>query len=134
MARRVFPNKIAPTSRTYRPGKLPETRFQGLNGSVSFVQYGQNFVDAELSLNFANINDEKVLEILQHYSSVVGDDWVTFSPSNGLQGMSADLVDNGIETGKEILKWRYKQPPQVQSVYPGISSVQLQFIGVLYGV
>ena len=133
MAQRIFPAQISPTSRTYRPGKLPETRFQGLNGAVSFVQYGNNFVDAELTLNFANINDDKVLEILQHYSSVVGDDWVAFSPSNGLQGMGADLVNNGIETGTKILKWRYQEPPQVQSIYPGISSVQLQFIGVLYG-
>jgi hypothetical protein len=133
MAQRIFPTQIPPTSRTYRPGKLPETQFKSLNGSVSFVQYGNNFVDAELSMSFANINDDKVLQILQHYSSVVGDDWVTFSPTTGLQGMGADLVANGIETGKELLRWRYKEPPQVQSIYPGISSVQLQFIGVLYG-
>ena len=133
MAQRIFPSQISPTSRSYRPGKLPSTEFKALNGAVSFVQYGNHFVDAELSLNFANINDDIVLQILQHYSSVVGDDWVTFSPSNGLQGMGADLVNNGIETGKKILKWRYKEPPQVQSIYPGISSVQLQFIGVLYG-
>ena len=133
MAQRIFPARISPTSRSYRPGKLPETRFQGLNGAVSFVQYGNSFVDAELTLNFANIDDEKVLVILQHYSSVIDDDWVTFSPSNGLQGMGADLVTNGIETGTKILKWRYQEPPQVQSIYPGISSVQLQFVGVLYG-
>ena len=133
MAQRIFPGQIAPTSRSYRPGKLPETKFQALNGAVSFVQYGNHFVDAELSLNFANINDDKVLQILQHYSSVVGDDWVAFSQANGLQGMGADLVNNGIETGKELLRWRYKEPPQVQSIYPGVSTVQLQFIGFLYG-
>ena len=133
MATRQFPGNIPPTSRSFRPGKLPETKFQALNGAVSFVQYGQNFVDAELTLNFANINDDKVLEILQHYSSVVGDDHVAFGPVRGFQGMATDLINNGIESGRELLRWRYKEPPQVQSVYPGISSVQLAFIGVLYG-
>ena len=133
MPKRMFPGQISPTSRTYRPGKLPETKFQALNGAVSFVQYGNRFVDAELSLNFANINDDQVLQILQHYSSVVGDDWVVFSRTSGLQGMEGDLVNNGIETGGELLKWRYKEPPQVQSIYPGISSVQLQFVGFSYG-
>ena len=51
-----FPDYIIPTSRTYKPGKLPETEFTSRNGSTSFVQYGQNFVNAELTLNFANIN------------------------------------------------------------------------------
>ena len=133
MATRQFPVSIPPTSRSFRPGKLPETKFQALNGAVSFVQYGQNFVDAELTLNFANINDDKVLEILQHYSSVVGDDHVAFGPGRGFQGMASDLINNGIESGRDLLRWRYKEPPQVQSVYPGISSVQLQFVGVLYG-
>ena len=129
-----FPDYIIPTSRTYKPGKFPETRFEARNGSTSFVQYGQNFVDAELTLNFANINDGQVLEILQHYSSVVGDDYVRFGRAKGFQGMGIDLFENGIESGDDLLRWRYKEPPQVQSVYPGISSVQLQFIGVLYGV
>jgi len=133
MAGRAFPDHIPPTSRSYRPGKLPETKFQALNGAVSFVQYGQNFVDAELTLNFANINDDKVLEILQHYSSVVGDDYVRFGRAKGFQGMAIDLLEKGIESGDDLLRWRYKEPPQVQSVYPGISSVQLAFIGVLYG-
>ena len=133
MALRNFPANISPTSRSYRPGKLPETVFQAQDGSRSYVSYGQNFVDAELTLNFANINDGEVLEILQHYASTTGNDSVLFSAAQGFQGMDADLVNNGIEKGNDLLRWRYKDPPQVQSVYPGISSVQLQFIGVLYG-
>ena len=133
MALRNFPANISPTSRSYRPGKLPETVFQAQDGSRSYVSYGQNFVDAELTLNFANINDGEVLEILQHYASITGNDSVLFSAAQGFQGMDADLVNNGIEKGNDLLRWRYKDPPQVQSVYPGISSVQLQFIGVLYG-
>jgi hypothetical protein len=133
MTLRSFPTGISPTSRSYRPGKLPETVFQAQNGAKSFVSYGQNFVDAELTLNFANINDDKVLEILQHYASVTGNDSVLFSAAQGFQGMDADLVNNGIENGNDLLRWRYSEAPQVQSIYPGVSTVQLQFVGVLYG-
>ena len=133
MAKRNFPEGIPPTSRSYKPGRIPETVFEAQNGSVSFVQYGQNFVNAELTLNFANISDDNAAVILQHYASVLNDDYVAFGASQGLQGMGSELMQNGIETGNELLKWRYSQAPQVQSIYPGVSSVQLQFIGVLYG-
>ena len=133
MAVRTFPEGIPPTSRSYKPGRVPETVFEAQNGSVSFVQYGQNFVNAELTLNFANISDSKAAVILQHYASVLNDDYVAFGAGQGLQGMASELILNGIETGNELLKWRYSDAPQVQSIYPGVSSVQLQFIGVLYG-
>lgn len=132
MAWRSFPAEIPPTGRTYKPGRLPETVFEAQNGAVSIVQYGQNFVNAELTLDFANINDDSTTKILQHYASVVGDDAVVFGNDHGFQGIDAYL-QGSMENGVGLLRWRYKNAPQVQSIYPGISSVQLQFIGVLYG-
>jgi hypothetical protein len=132
MAMRPFPTDIIPTSRTYKPGKLPETRFEARNGSVSLISYGQNFVNAELTLNFANINDGRAMQILQHYAQVLGDDYVVFDSNAGFQGMNAELVGS-IESGRGLLRWRYNDAPQVTSVYPGVSSVQIQFIGLLYG-
>ena len=132
MAARKFPGDIIPTSRTYKPGKLPETRFEARNGSVSLISYGQNFVNAELTLNFANINDGRAMQILQHYAQVLGDDYVVFDSNAGFQGMNAELVGS-IESGSGLLRWRYNDAPQVTSVYPGVSSVQIQFIGLLYG-
>ena len=132
MGRRNFPENIPPTSRTYKPGKVPETVFEAQNGAVSIIQYGQNFVNAELTLGFTNVSDENVAQILDHYASVLNDDYVTFGKDRGLQGVAPDL-SNTMETGKDNLQWRYKEAPEVQSVYPGISSVQLSFVGVLYG-
>ena len=127
-----FPDYIIPTGRTYKPGKLPETEFTSRNGTTSFVQYGQNFVNAELTLNFANINDGSAFEILQHYERVLGDDFVIFDNNAGFQGMNAELI-GGLQNGRGLLRWRYSDPPQITSVYPGVSSVQVQFIGYLYG-
>lgn len=131
--KRAFPTDIIPTSRTFTPGRFPETAFESRNGSVSFVQYGQNFVNAELTMSFANINDGKALQILQHYKSVLGDDYVVFAANAGFQGMNAELVDGGLETGEDLLRWRYSAAPQLTSVFPGISTVQVKFVGVLYG-
>ncbi len=127
-----FPSYIIPTSRTYKPGRLPETRFEARNGAVSFVQYGQNFVNAELTLNFANINDGRALEIVQHYERVLGDDFVIFDNNAAFQGMNAELA-GGLQNGRGLLRWRYSDAPQITSVYPGVSTVQVQFVGFLYG-
>lgn len=132
MAWRSFPAEIPPTGRTYKPGRIPETVFEAQNGAVSIVQYGQNFVNAELTLDFANITDDNATKILQHYASVLGDDAVVFGNDHGFQGID-DYLQGSMENGVGLLRWRYKTAPQVQSIYPGISSVQLQFIGVLYG-
>ena len=127
-----FPPDLPPTSRTYKPGKIPETVFQAQNGAKSIVAYGQHFVDAELSLTFANINDNEVNQIIQHYDRVKSGDSVVFGAREGFQGMGEQLI-NYLQTGLGLLKWRYADAPQIQSVYPGVSTVQVQFVGVLYG-
>ena len=131
MPARPFP-QLTPTGRSYKPGRIPETVFTSQNGASSFIQFGGAFVNAELSLTFANISDQDAADILQHYSSVVGDDRVTFGDNKGFGGMGAKLQGK-LEDGTGLLKYRYDGPPQVTSVYPGISTVTCQFIGYLMG-
>ena len=131
MPARPFP-QLTPTGRSYKPGRIPETVFTSQNGASSFIQFGGAFVNAELSLTSANISDQDAADILQHYSSVVGDDRVTFGDNKGFGGMGAKLQGK-LEDGTGLLKYRYDGPPQVTSVYPGISTVTCQFIGYLMG-
>ena len=132
MATRLFP-EITPSSRSYTPGRVPETVFEAQNGATTFVQFGSTFVNAELSLEFRNISDSQASEILQHYLSVVGDDYVQFSNTRALGGMEASLRDQ-VEKGSGAIKWRYEAPPEITSVYPGVSTVRCAFIGYLFGV
>ena len=132
MAKRQFP-EITPTGRSFKPGQVPQTTFTSQNGATTFVQFGGRFVNCELQLTFNNIQDLEAREILDHYASVVGDDYVTFSSSRGLGGMASTLIGS-IETGSELLRYRYKEPPALRSVYPGVSTVQCTFTGFLYGV
>ena len=131
MPARPFP-ELTPTARSYKPGRVPETVFTSQNGSSTFIQFGGAFVNAELSLTFTNISDQDAADILQHYSSVVGDDRVTFGDNKGFGGMGAKLQGK-MEDGTGLIKYRYDGPPQVTSVYPGISTVTCQFIGYLLG-
>lgn len=131
MANIPFP-QIQPSGRTYSPGRLPETRFQAQNGATTFVQFGNTFVNAELSLEFRNISDSEAGEILDHYHSVKEDDNVSFGADRAFGGYN-DAFREKLENGRSTLRWRYDGPPSIVSVYPGVSSVSCQFIGYFFG-
>ena len=131
MAKRSFP-LLQPSSRKYKAPKLPETVFTGQNGATTFVQFGGTFVNAELQLEFKNIPDSDAAQILGHYASVVGDDYVYLDGARGLGGMELAL-QNQIPNGLGTLRWRYKGSPEVTSIYPGVSTVSCDFVGYFYG-
>ena len=62
-----FPSGISPNRRSYSPGAFPINEFEGLNGAVTAIQYGNRTADSELSLVFTNITDDKAFEIFEHY-------------------------------------------------------------------
>ena len=85
MAGRLFP-LLQPSSRSYSPGRMPETRFESQNGATTIVSFGNTFVNAELRLEFSNISDTAAYEILAHYESVIQDDHVVFDGERGFGG------------------------------------------------
>lgn len=129
--KRDFP-QLVPSARRYKPGRLPETVFEAQNGATTFVQFGNQFVNAEMSMTFKNIHDWEAAQILVHYRSVRENDWVEFEEGRGLTGIQEQLLDE-MDKGDGALRWRYRNPPQVTSVYPGISTVSCEFTGFFYG-
>ena len=126
-----FP-EVKPTSRSYRPGKFPQIQFEALNGATTTIRYGQKAFNAELNLTFANISDSKAALIIDNYKrSMATFDNITFRPVNALVGLGSALTTQVEESG---LRWRYAEPPQVESVYPGISTVTCTFTAYLDGV
>lgn len=131
MAARAFP-ALKPTSRSYSPGQYPQTEFKALNGVTTVVRFGNRRFDAELQLGFQNITDAKAAAVLALYEqSMVGDDWITFTTNDGAVGASAELANYIREVGGSGLRWRFSEPPSVDSVVPGRSSLQCRFIGRL---
>ena len=130
----VFPD-IVPTSRRYSPGEFPQTKFRALNGATTTLRYGNRRFNAELDVGFQNITDDQAAILLKLYEDVtVADDWVTFSVSNIAGGASSSLGVYLREAGGSGLRWRFAEPPMIDSVKPGRSTVQCKFLGVLDGV
>ena len=128
-----FP-EIKPTSRSYKPGNYPQTQFKAQNGATTVIRFGSRRVDAKLSLEFSNVTDDEAASILSNYESV-NSAWnvVTFSAANGSAGAESALAAYLQESGASGLRWRYSGPPEVKSVYPGVSSVSCEFVAVLDG-
>ena len=61
-----FPS-IKPSSRTFTPGRYPQTEFIAQNGAKTVIRYGDKQVDAKLTLNFTNISDSQAFAILENY-------------------------------------------------------------------
>lgn len=130
----AFPN-VRPSGRSYSPGSYPQTEFRAQNGAVTIVRFGVQRVDAELSLDFQNITDANAALILANYEAVNSVwDYVTFTTGTGAAGSSTQLANYIREVGGSGLRWRYAEPPSVTSTFPGRSTVQCKFIGILDGV
>ena len=126
-----FPS-VKPSSRSYKPGEFPQTKFEAQNGVKTIMRYGKNRVNATLSLGFVNIADADAALILDNYKNVNSDwDYVTFSSENGTAGVENTSLSNYFKESGSGLKWRYSEPPKVTSVYPGISNVTCSFVACL---
>jgi len=138
-----FPN-IKPSSRTYSPGKYPQTEFVAQNGAKTVLRYGDKQVDAKLTLNFTNISDSQAFAILENYRLVNSVyDYVTFNQNSGLAGIGGDghtMPDGSlgnlaayVDAVPLGLRYRYESPPTVTSVKPNRSNVQCKFVACLDG-
>ena len=134
MAAIKFPD-LVPSSRSYRPGQRPETTFQSQDGAVSFIRFGHWRVDSELQMEFRNLRDEWAEEILDVYNRTQDeeDSWIyfPFTKKSGLGGIDSGLQEK-IENGQGTLRYRFDGPPQLTSVFPGVTTVSCRFIGRLF--
>lgn len=125
-----FPD-LPPTGRSYNPGAYPQTVFEAQNGTTTVVRYGSRRVNSELTLEFRGINTVDANSILRHYEKVNGVwDYVTFTELNGSIGTGARLRQY-YEESQSGLRWRYAEPPSVQSLVNNRVTVQCRFIGYL---
>jgi len=131
MAAVAFP-ALVPSGRRYNPGKYPQGEFKALNGATTTLRYGNRRYDAELELTFQNITDDNAATVLGLYErSMAADDWIAFTQADGAGGSSNALASYIREVGGSGLRWRFSEPPTVDSVVPGRSTMQCRLIGRL---
>ena len=132
----AFPN-IKPTTRSFKMGDYPSKTYRSLSGTIFKRAFGNKQTGYTLNLTFRNIGDAFELrtnsgaakEIIDHYNDVDG----TFSsftlPARVFEGMDNDFRD--LIRSPSNIKWRYAEPPQVQSVKSGVSTVTVNLVGEL---
>lgn len=132
----AFPN-IKPTTRSFTMGDYPSKTYRSLSGTIFKRAFGNKQTGYTLDLTFRNIGDTSELrtrsgtakQIIDHYNDVDG----TFSsftlPARVFEGMDNDFRD--LIRSPSNVKWRYAEPPQVQSVKSGVSTVTVNLVGEL---
>ena len=125
---RTFP-AIKPTSREFTMGTYPTKTYRSLAGTTVKRSYGNKPSGYQFSAGFENIGDTTLEQILDHYDDTSGGFSRFKLPPELFAGM-----DNALRTRIQSpngIQWEYAGAPKVQSVFNGLSSVSIDFIGEL---
>ena len=122
---------IAPTSRSYTAGNWPVKNFNAQDGAEVRILYGSRRYNHAVRLTYENIPDTIAELFMQHYFEQLGT-YKTFGVAMdttkitaGWEG-SANFYNAGVRT-----QYRYANPPQMTSVYPGVSTMQIELLATL---
>ncbi len=123
---------IAPSSRTFTPGRFPSTDFESLDGTKTHIRFGNKRVNATMTLGFSNLSESEVWDIIENYEKVNGTwDNLEFFSDKGLQGLHTNDLVREIRGTYTRLTWRYSAPPTVTSTFDGLSNVSCSFVACL---
>lgn len=118
---------LAPTQRAFDPGNFPVKTFNAQNGAEVRLLYGNQRVGMAMSLTYSNISDADAQAFLEHFHSMQG----TFQQFQVNEAaLTSGWAGSASWLGPEHYgsRWRYKEAPKVQAVYPGISTVQVELV------
>ena len=124
----VFPS-IRPTSRTYSAGQFPLKTYRSLSGATVKRVFGNKAYGHSIELQFTNIIDAVAKQIIDHYYGQNGSVDRFTLPSEVFAGMDETFGDE-LRTPDSIT-WEYAEPPAIEAVFNGISSVTVRLIGEL---
>jgi hypothetical protein len=122
---------IRPTSRRYQLPAFPVTQFKSQSGVTSLRLWGSKAEGARLQLSFNNIADTKALEIADAYTAAKGPIDALELPPEVFSGADTRLSTfvKAVGTG---ITWHFTpEPPVIDAVTNGVSSVSITLIGIL---
>jgi hypothetical protein len=123
-----FPD-IKPSSRSFQLGQYPTKVYRSLSGATVKRSFGNRPSGFQIKLVFNNVVDATSALILAHYTGTSGGFERFTLPLGLFAGMSDEL--RGYVQSPAGIKWEYQGPPEVQSVYKGLSQVTVNFTGEL---
>jgi hypothetical protein len=119
----AFP-EVTPSSMDFTAPEFPIKTNTSLSGVVSRRAFGNRGSRAVLSLNFDNLPDATAVEFLNSWKLAKGQLESLSLSSIVFNGASSDLSAY-LSDGGDALIWHFSEPPQLQRVKPGISSVRV---------
>lgn len=128
----TFPS-IEPTSRSFVAPKWPTTGTTSQSGATTRRLWGSRPSQAQLTLGFANITDDNAALILAAYNDAKGATTDLSLPAIIFNGASGNLTGwlNTASNGAGM-KWFFSEdPPSVESVAPGRSSINIRLVAEL---
>lgn len=125
---------LVPTSRTFNPGNYAVKSYSAINGVEHRLLYGNVRTQMTMRLTFANIPDADAAKIMNHFDEMTGtfNTFVLAVEDTGVKGGwgAAGDGDDEFRLSANGGGWRYDAPPEVESVFPGISTVTVNLRGV----
>jgi hypothetical protein len=128
----TFPT-LEPTSRSFVAPRWPTSGITSQSGVTTRRLWGSRPSQARLNLSFDNISDDNAGLIVAAYNSAKGATTELTLPNVLFNGASAALTGwlNTTSTGAGM-KWFFaEEPPTVESIAPGRSSVRVVLVAEL---
>jgi len=116
---------LTPTAMDFTAPEFPVKSNTSLSGVVSRRIFGNRGSRSTLQLNFDNIADSSAVEFLDAWNASRGQLNAVTVPSEVFDGADATLTAY-VSDGGDGLIWHFAEPPQVQRIKPGISSVRVR--------
>ena len=120
---------ITPTSRKFTAPRWPTKAFVSQAGTTTRRLYGSKPAQADLQLTYRNITDNQASAIVEHYQSLKGPMVKAALPSETWEGASPNLRKQFDVSDYADVDWYFASAPTVDSVFPGVSTVQVKLIG-----
>jgi hypothetical protein len=119
---------LTPSSRQFGSGNFPVSTYSAADGAEVRILRGNLRTGATLQLVYNALTDNEADLFINHYEAQKGS-FLSFSMSTGaLKGYEGNTAS--IDAGPNNT-WRYASPVTIQSVYPGVSNVTVNLVGVL---
>ena len=126
----AFPS-IPPTGRVFDPGDFANTKYRSNSGAEFRILYGSKRTGMKMQLSYQNITDAQAEQFLDHFHSMQGT-FQQFELTDGANSIKSGWKGSSNAIGAVAWgsQWRYESAPQLTSVYPGVSTVTVNLIGV----
>lgn len=125
---------VQPSSRRFVAPRWAVTPNRSQSGVTTKRLWGSKPSDAQLSLSFNNKRDEVAAQILAAYEQAKGSTTEVDLPAEVFQGTTGTLNIQLRELLRQNgLRWFFRDddPPEVESVVPGISNIRVNLTAEL---